>query len=51
MDYLVFKFNHGDIILNRSNNSYITVEASAPQQASGFIIKHYFGILNISVCR
>ena len=42
---------HGVIILNRSNNSYISIETSAPQQAGGFIIKYYFGISNITACR
>ena len=36
--------NYGVIILNRSNNSYISIETSVPQQAGGFIIKYYFGI-------
>ena len=39
--------NHGDITLNRSNNPEISIEKSAPQQAGGFIIKHYLGISNI----
>ena len=42
---------HRVIILNRSNNSYISIETSAPQQAGGFIIKYYFGISNIAACR
>ena len=44
-------FHHGVIILNRSNNSQISIETSAPQQAGGFIIKCYFGISNITACR
>ena len=43
--------NHGEILLNRSNNSYISIEAPAPYQAGGFIIKYYFGISNITACR
>ena len=43
--------NHGDIILNRSNNSSISIETSMPHQAGGFIIKHYLGISNIAACR
>ena len=39
------------MILNRSNNSQISIETSAPQQAGGFIIKYYFGISNITACR
>ena len=31
-----------------SNDSQISIETSAPQQAGGFIIKYYFGILNIT---
>ena len=42
--------HHGVIILNRSNNSQISIETSAPQQAGGFIIKYYFGISNITAC-
>ena len=42
---------HGVIILNRSNNSCISTETSAPQQAGGFIIKYYFRISNITECR
>ena len=42
---------HGVIILNRSDNSQISIETSGPQQAGGFIIKYYFGISNITVCR
>ena len=42
---------HGDIILNRSNNSQISIETSAPQQADGFIINNYFGISNITARR
>ena len=38
--------NHGDVIPDRSNNSYISNETSAPQQAGGFITKYFFGILN-----
>ena len=45
------EYDHGDIILNRSNNSQISIERSVPQQAAGFIVKYYFGISNISVCR
>ena len=40
--YILYEFNHGVIILNRSNNSQISIETSAPQQAGGFIIKCYF---------
>ena len=29
------------MILDRSNNSLIFIETSTPQQAGGFIIKHY----------
>ena len=36
--------NRGVIILNKSNNSQISIETSAPQQVGGFIIKYYFGI-------
>ena len=43
--------NHGVIILNRSNNSQISIETFAPQQADGFIKKYYFGISNIAACR
>ena len=39
------------MILNRSNNSQISIETSAPQQAGGFIIKCYFGISNITASR
>ena len=39
------------MILNRSNNSQISIETSAPQQAGGFIIKYYFGISNITASR
>ena len=39
-------FNHGDVILNRSNKSSISIETSVPQQAGGFIIKRYFGTSN-----
>ena len=42
--------NHGDTILNRSNNSQISIETFLPQQAGGIIIKHYFGISNIAGC-
>ena len=42
---------HGVIILKWSNNSQISHETSAPQQAGGFIIKYYFGISNITACR
>ena len=42
---------HEDIILNRSNKWYISIETSAPQQAGGFIIKSYIGISNIAACR
>ena len=34
----------------RSNNSWVAIETSAPQQAGSFIIKHYFGVSNIAVC-
>ena len=40
--------NHVVIILNRYNNSKISIETLVPQQAGGFIIKHYFGISNIA---
>ena len=43
--------NHSDIILNRRNNPEISIEKSAPQQAGGFIIKHYLGISNIVAYR
>ena len=33
-------------MLKRSNNSWISIETSAPQEAGGFVIKHYFGISN-----
>ena len=33
------------------NYSQISIETSAPQQAGGFIIKNYFEISNIVVCR
>ena len=36
-----FTFEHGEIILNRSNNSQIFIETPAPQQAGGFIIKRW----------
>ena len=56
--YLVILFvdvekrsNHGDMILNRSNNSQISIETSVPQQASGFIINNYFRISNITAWR
>ena len=42
---------HGVIILNRSNNSQISIETSTLQQAGGFIIKYYFQISNITACR
>ena len=42
---------HGNIILNRSNNWYLSIKTCAPQQAGGFIIKHYGGISNIAACR
>ena len=42
------KYEHGVIILNRINNSEISIETSAPQQAGAFIIKYYFGISNIT---
>ena len=42
---------HGVMILNRSNNSQISIGTSAPQQAGGFIIKYYFGISNITARR
>ena len=48
---VTIKILHGDIILNRSNNSLISIETSAPQQVGGFTIKHYFGISNIATCR
>ena len=35
------RLTNEDMILNRSNNSYIL---SVPQQAGSFIIKRYFGI-------
>ena len=38
-------------MLNRRNNCQISIETSAPQQAVGFIIKHYIGISNIGACR
>ena len=44
-------YEHGDIILNRSNNLQISIETSAPQQARGFIINNHFGISNITTCR
>ena len=44
-------FDHGVIILKRSNNSLISVETAAPQQAGGFIIKYDFGVSNITACR
>ena len=47
----MFPLSHGDIILNRSNNSYISIETSAPLQAGDFIIKQYFGISNIAARR
>ena len=45
------KKDHRVIILNRSNNSYISIEISAPQQAGGFIMKYSFGISNFTACR
>ena len=50
VSFLLIK-RSGVIILNRSNNSQISIEKSAPQQAGGFIIKCYFGISNITACR
>ena len=38
-------------MLNSNNNSKISIETSAPQQAGGFIIKRYFGISNVTACR
>ena len=43
--------DHGDIILNRSNNSEISIDTSGLQQAGDILIKQYFGISNIAVCR
>ena len=42
--------HHGVIILNRSDNSLFSIETSAPQQVGGFILKHYFGISNVTTC-
>ena len=42
---------HWVIILDRINNSYISIETLVPQQAGGFIIKYYFQISNITACR
>ena len=50
-NYTESTWKHGVIILNRINNSRFSIETSAPQQAGGFIIKHYLGISNITVCR
>ena len=49
--YFASVIMHGVVILNRSNNSLISIEISGPQQAGGFIMKHYFGISNITACR
>ena len=46
-----FRYDHVDRILNRSNNSQISIETSTLQQAGDFIIKHYLGISNIAACR
>ena len=35
---------HEVLILNRNNNSQISIETSVPHQAGGFILKHYFGV-------
>ena len=35
-------YNHRDIILDRSNNSWISIETCKPQQAGDFIINNYF---------
>ena len=37
VNFVSSMFDHGVIILNRSNNSQISIETSAPQQAGGFI--------------
>ena len=42
---------YGVIILDRSSNSYLSIETSTPQQAGGFVIKDYFGISNFAACR
>ena len=42
--------HHGVIILNSSNNALFSIETSAPQQVGGFILKHYFGIPNVTTC-
>ena len=43
--------DRGDIILNRSNNSEISIDTSGLQQAGDILIKQYFGISNITGCR
>ena len=43
--------DHGDTILNSSNNWWIFIETSTPPQAGGFIVKRYIGISNIAACR
>ena len=43
--------NYGNIILNRSSNSSIPIETSAPQEVRDFIVNHYFGVSNVDAVR
>ena len=43
--------NYENIILNRSSNSSIPIETSAPQEVRDFIVNHYFGVSNVDAGR